>query len=108
MTEASLAKRGVYRRHSFAEVRSPATTCDLELVEAIEILDSVGHAASRQAPFDAVSGTGRPPTPGKVSFSMGGAFLRETRAEVEEQLAVGHVRLRALLLCTRRLRSPLG
>ena len=95
MTEASLAKRGVYRRHSFAEVRSPATTCDLELVEAIEILDSVGHAASRQAPFDAVSGTGRPPTPGKVSFSMGGAFLRETRAEVEEQLAVGHVRLRA-------------
>jgi linoleoyl-CoA desaturase len=32
---------------------------------------------------------------GKVSFKTGGAFLRDTRAEVEEHLAVGHVRLRA-------------
>ena len=31
---------------------------------------------------------------GRVSFKTGGAFLRELRAEVEEHLAFGHVRLR--------------
>jgi linoleoyl-CoA desaturase len=30
----------------------------------------------------------------KVSFANGGAFLRDTRAEVEQHLSVGHVRLR--------------
>jgi linoleoyl-CoA desaturase len=30
----------------------------------------------------------------RVSFKTGGAFLRDTRAEVEQYLAVGHVRLR--------------
>jgi len=40
------------------------------------------------------SGTRRATTD-KVSFKTGGAFLRDTRAEVEQHLAVGHVRLRA-------------